>query len=90
MNKGRIYALIFELMENSDSSKILRKKHKEELKGALQDELDRPENKGRTYPMVLNEFAHREFLSPGARKAGYGLEHVADFLNWLEKEMEMC
>ena len=87
MNKGRIYALIFELMEKPDSPKY--KKHKEELKGALQDELERPENKGRTYPIVLNEFAYREFLSPGARKAGYGLEHVVDFLNWLEREMEI-
>jgi len=88
MNKGRIYALIFELMEKPDCPKC--KKHKEELKGVLQDELDRPENKGRTYPIVLNEFAYREFLSPGARKDGYGLEHVVCFLNWLEKEMEMC
>jgi hypothetical protein len=85
MNKSRIYTLIFSLIENPDDPKYKRKKN--ELLGALQDELERPENEGRTYPMVLNEFVHREFLSRGARKAGYGLEHVVDFLNWLDKEL---
>lgn len=83
MNQSKFYRNILELMKTPGSDRRL----KEEVKGIVLDELAKPENKGRIYPTVLNEFVLKYYMSKTAQKNGYGLEHVVDFLNWMSDEM---
>jgi hypothetical protein len=89
MNKNKIFDNLIYLIDGPPENSHTRKL-KEQMKGVLQDELERPGNEGRIYPTVLNEFVYKHFMSREAQKQGYGLEHVVDFLNWLQSEMDIA
>lgn len=60
---------------------------KEKCREFLENEAALKENEHRLYPKFLDERVAEEFLSYRARKQGYGLEDVREFLEWMANEM---
>ena len=89
MNRQKIFKYLDYLIKIQNPKDPKYRKYREELKGAFQDEIERPENINRIYAGVLDDYVYQRFMSVTARKAGFGLDEVAQLLTWIGDELDI-